>query len=122
LDAWNSQGFAGAAAWCSRWVQLEDPPDWPGASVWRGRDAAIARLEEVSAGLGANWAEIGSARSVGDEVVVSMLLKTSGDPGADIVGTFHFVVEIEQDEITRIRVSRTEEEAVAATEVAAGNR
>jgi 1-acyl-sn-glycerol-3-phosphate acyltransferase len=82
LDAWNTHGFAGAAAWCSRWVQLEDPPDWPGASVWRGRDAAVARLEEVSAELGANRAEIGSARSVGAEVLVSMSLKSSGDPGA----------------------------------------
>jgi hypothetical protein len=82
------------------------------------RDAAIARLEEVAAAFGAGWAEIESARTVGDEVVVSMSLKTSGDPGAQDVGTFHLVVEIEQDEIVRIRAFRTEDEAFGATAVA----
>jgi hypothetical protein len=76
--------------------------------VWRGRDAAIARLEDVTGGLGARWAEVASARSAGDEVVVSMSLKTSGDPGAEAVGDFRLVVEIEQDEIVRIRAFRTE--------------
>jgi 1-acyl-sn-glycerol-3-phosphate acyltransferase len=115
FDAWNTTGPAGAAAWCSRWVELEDPPDWPGSAVWRGRDATIARLDEVTKALGANWADISSARSVGDDVVVSMMLRTSEDSGAAAVRAFHMLIEVDQDEITRMRVFLNEHEALAAS-------
>lgn len=58
LDAWNELGPAGAAAWMHRRITLTDPPDWPDAQTWSGRDAVIARLEQVTSQLGAGWVRL----------------------------------------------------------------
>jgi len=114
FDAWNTAGTAGAAAWCSRWVVLEDPPGWPGAAHWRGREAAIERLDEVTTGLGGHWAEVTDARSVGDEVLVGMELRPAGGSRGIPVRAFHLIVEVQQGEITRLRVYLGADEALAA--------
>ena len=114
FDAWNSTGPAGAAAWFSRWVVLDDPPGWPDAAQWRGRDATIERLDEVTTGLGAHWAQVTTARSVGDEVLVSFELRSAGGSTGVAVRDFHLVVEVQQGEITRLRVFLEADEARAA--------
>lgn len=116
-DAWNTGGPRSAAAWASSRVELEDPPGWPDAAVWRGRDAVLDRLEEVTRSLGGRWAEIDDARAVGDEVLVSMALRSSRASDAAPVGHFHHLVLIEADQITRIRVFVDEESAMAALNV-----
>ena len=113
-EAWNTGGPTSAAAWASSRVELEDPPGWPGAAVWRGRDAVLDRLEAVTTSLGGRWAEIEDARTIGDEVVVSMALRSSGADNAIPVGRFHQLVVIEAGEITRIRVFLDEQSAMAA--------
>jgi len=102
FDAWNTTGPDGAAAWMSRWVELTDPPERPDSATWRGRDAVLARLEEVSAELGAARVAVKEARSDGDEVVVSFaLLDQAGHPTDP--PAFHMRVGIEGDEIVRLR-------------------
>ena len=117
LDAWNHQGAAGAAAWLSRWVTLEDPPGWPDGERWSGRQAAIARLEHVTAELGGHWVHVDDAQSFGEEVLVSLDLRSGRGPTGTRVATFHLVVEVQQQEITRLRVFLTHNEAVASLEV-----
>ena len=71
FDAWNHHGAAGAAAWLSEWVVLEDPPGWPDGGRWSGREAAIDRLERVTAELGGRWIHVADAQSFGEEVLVT---------------------------------------------------
>ena len=99
----------------SRWVQLEDPPRWPGTGAWRGRGAALRRLREVSDELGADRAAVDRVASAGDEVLVSFQLRPeladSGDPHLE----FHALVEVEDERIARIRVFLDANEAGAAS-------
>ena len=115
FDAMNEAGAETAAAWMSRWVQLEDPPGWPGEGVWRGRAAAIARMDEVIAGLGASRVDVEDARSVGEGVLVRLGVVTR-DPEPR---RFYAAIEIDGDEIIRIRVFLDERRArVALTDPA----
>lgn len=115
FDAWNTTGPEGAAAWMSRWVQLEDPPEQPDRATWRGREAALNRLQEVTDVLDAAWAEVDDARSVGnDTVLVSFLLRGGERPATAVAHQFYALVEIDDGQITHIRVFLDRDEALAA--------
>jgi len=114
FDAWNNHGAGGAAAWLSDWAVLEDPPDWPGAGRWPGRAAAIDRLEQVTAELGGRWVHVAGAKSYGEEVLVTLDLRSGRGPTGRLVGTFHLLVEVQQEEIMRLRVFLRREEALAS--------
>jgi 1-acyl-sn-glycerol-3-phosphate acyltransferase len=116
FGAWNEHGAASAAAWMNRWVELEDPPGWPNGGRWSGRQDAIERLQDVTAQLGGRWVHVADAQSFGEEVLVSMDLRSGRGPEGKLVGTFHMVVEVQQGEITRIRVFFERDEALAALE------
>lgn len=113
-DAWNTGGPRSAAAWASSRVELEDPPGWPDMAVWRGRDAVLDRLEEMTTSLGGRWAEIEEIRTVGDQVLVSMALRSSPSSEGAPLGHFHQLVRVESGEITSIRVFLNEESAMAS--------
>ena len=110
FEAMNEAGAETAAAWMSRWVQLEDPPGWPGEGAWRGRAAAIARLDEVIAALGASHVDVEDARSVGEGVLARLAVVTR-DPEPR---QFYVAIEIDGNEIVRIRVFLDEHAARAA--------
>ena len=113
FEAWNEHGAAGAAAWLSRWVQLTDPPEQADAQTWRGREPALARLEQVAAELGASSAGVAEARTIGDQVLtVFDLLDRSGSPTEP--PAFAALVEVDQDQIVRIRVFPDRAAAVRA--------
>lgn len=116
FDAWNHHGAAGAAAWLSAWVVLEDPPGWPDGGCWSGREAAIDRLEHVTAQLGGHWVHIADAQSFEEQVLVTMDLRSGRGPTGRPLGTFHLVVEVQQQEITHVQVFLRREEAVASLE------
>ncbi|HUJ34858.1 MAG TPA: lysophospholipid acyltransferase family protein [Solirubrobacteraceae bacterium] len=110
FDAMNEAGAETAAAWMSRRVQLEDPPGWPGERVWRGRAAAIARLDQVTAALRASHVDVDDARSVGEGVLVRLAVVTRElEPRH-----FYAAIEIDGDEIVRIRVFLDEQSARVA--------
>jgi len=94
----------------SRSVQLEDPPGWPGEGVWRGRAATIARFDAVIATLGASHVEVEDARSVGEGVLARLAVVTR-HPGPR---QFYAAIEIDGNEIVRIRVFLDEQAARAA--------
>jgi 1-acyl-sn-glycerol-3-phosphate acyltransferase len=116
LDCWNELGPASAAAWLSRWVELEDPPGWADRRRSSGRDAAIQRLDELTTELGGRWVHVVDAQSFGEEVLVSLDLRSGRGPEGVFVGTFHMVMTVQQAEITRIRGFLDREEALAALE------
>ena len=118
FEAWNEHGAAGAAAWMSRWVQLSDPPEWPGAGTWRGRERALARLEEVTSELGATSAEVTEARTIGDRVLAVFELRSaSGSPTAP--SGFAALFDVDADQILRIAVFLDRKAAVRAVKNAA---
>jgi 1-acyl-sn-glycerol-3-phosphate acyltransferase/ketosteroid isomerase-like protein len=110
FDAMNEGGAETAAAWMSRWVELADPPGWPGGGVCRGRDAVIARLDEVIAELGAAHVDVEDTRTVGEGVLARLTLRTR-DPEPR---QFYAAIEIDDGQITRIRVFPDEQAARAA--------
>jgi ketosteroid isomerase-like protein len=54
------------------------------------------------------------ARSFGEEVLVSMDLRSGRGPEGTFVGTFHMVMDVQQGEITRIRVFLQRDEALSS--------
>lgn len=117
FDTWNDQGPQGAAAWLSARVELTDPTGWDGGATRRGRNTVIGHLGEVADRLGGGYAEVTEARTVsGDNVLISVLVRTAaGHKGRDL-HTFHFIVTIEHGLITRMRAFLTEREAIAAAQ------
>jgi len=121
FEAWNEHGAAGAAAWVSRWAQLTDPPDWPGASTWRGRQRALARLEQVANELGATAAQVTEAQSIGEEVLaVFELRRRSGSPTDP--PSFSALLDVDQDQIVRMRVFLDRDAALRAIEQGAAHQ
>ena len=115
FEAFNEHGAAGAAAWMSRWVELTDPPDWPGAGTSRGRQRAVARLEEVTSDLGATSAEVTEARTVRDRVLAVFELR--GETGTPTTPNgFAALFEVDADQILRMAVFRDREAALDAVE------
>ena len=103
FEAFNEHGAAGAAAWMSRWMQLTDPPEWPGAGTWHGRERALARLQEVVAELGATAAELTEARTIADRVLAVFELRNASESPTTPSG-FAAVFEVDADQILRMTV------------------
>jgi 1-acyl-sn-glycerol-3-phosphate acyltransferase len=114
FDAWNTMGPNSGAAWMSPWITLEDPPEQPDFRISRGREAVLARLEEVCEVFGGRWARVREARTVGDDVLVTMDLRSGPEPDARKIGRFHQLVTVAQDQITRMRVFTNEGDLEAA--------
>lgn len=110
FEAWNEYGPDGAAAWMSTWVQLTDPPLWPDSATWSGREAVLNRLRQVSRELHAETVETVNAKSIGDAVIASFTLRSDMPSAADWLG-FHAVVELDKDEIARVRIFLDRDEA-----------
>jgi 1-acyl-sn-glycerol-3-phosphate acyltransferase len=113
FEAWNELGAAGAAAWMSRWVQLSDPPESPGAGTWRGRECAVARLDAVTSELGATTAELAEARTVGSQVLAVFELR-SASGSVTAPGGFAALFEVDADQILRMAVFRDRDAALDA--------
>jgi hypothetical protein len=105
LESWNDIGPAGAAAWMSRRVTLIDPPDWPGAQAWRGRDAVIARLEDVTAQLGSGWVQFTDVRSEGPAVVGVLDLRADQRSRTSL-GRFRLAARLEDGQIVAIHATK----------------
>jgi len=67
----------------------------------------IARLEQVSAELGAGWAELIDVRSCGEEVAAVLELRADRRRRTH-VGRFRLSFELDDDQIVRIRVAMDE--------------
>jgi ketosteroid isomerase-like protein len=57
-DAYNSDGLKAAGSFLHPQVEYRDDPGWPGGGVHQGRDAVIARFQEVIDALGLQRARL----------------------------------------------------------------
>lgn len=101
LEAWNEMGPAGAAAWLSRSVVLTDPPEWPGATTWQGRDLVLSRLEQVSNDLGGGHADLISVDSTSEGVTAVLEVREAGD-GSRSLGRFRLTARLEDEQIASL--------------------
>lgn len=123
LDAWNRGGAQSAAAWLSRWAVLQDArDDAPGPGSANGRDAVLARLQEIADGLGARWLHIRDAHSYGEEVLVAADLRTGRAHGGATVATMQLLFEVQCGEVVKVTLLDTGERAFQRIEHPAARR
>ena len=110
---WNAHGPRAFVQFTTDAVELHDAPEVPDAQVWVGRDAIVARLEDVVASTGGRWADIDEIRPVADEVLVSLTWRLDRDSPTALGSVYH-AVRVEGDRIARVRVFLDEEAAIRA--------
>ena len=98
--AWNADGPHAFGDFTTDNVELHDAPDLPDAQKWVGRDAVVARLEDVVATTGGTWADIDDIRSLGDEVLVSLTWRLDRESATTLAAVYH-LVRVEGDRIAR---------------------
>jgi len=108
---WNESGPRAFVEYTTDDFELHDAPEIPDAQTWVGREAAVARLEEVVAATGGRWADIEEIRPAGDEVLVSLTWRIERD-GAQLASVYHRVL-VEGERIARVRVFLDQEAATA---------
>ena len=110
---WNASGPRAFVEFATEDVELRDAPELPDAQAWLGRDAVVARLEDVAASTGGSWVDIDDIRPVADEVLVSLTWRL--DPASPTtLGSVYHVVRVEGDRIARVRVFLDERAATRA--------
>jgi ketosteroid isomerase-like protein len=108
---WNESGPRAFVEYTTEDFELHDAPEIPDAQTWVGREAAVARLEDVVAATGGRWADIEEIRPAGDEVLVSLTWRIERD-GAPLASVYHRVL-VEGERIARVRVFLDQEAAGA---------
>jgi ketosteroid isomerase-like protein len=108
---WNESGPRAFVEYTTEDFELHDAPEIPDAQTWVGRDAAVARLEDVVAATGGRWADIEEIRPAGDEVLVSLTWRIERD-GAPLASVYHRVL-VQDERIARVRVFLDQEAATA---------
>jgi hypothetical protein len=111
--AWNAAGPRAFVEFATQDVEVHDAPELPDAQTWSGREAVVARLEDVVATTGGTWADIEDVRAVGDEVLVSLTWRMERGSSATLAAVYH-LVGVEGDRITRVRVFLEEDAAIQA--------
>jgi hypothetical protein len=111
---WNESGpRAFAEGFTTEDVRVEDPPELPDAGTWVGRDAIVARFEDVVAATGGRWADVDEVKPVGGEVLVSLTWRLERGGTASLGCVYHLVL-LEERRISRIRVFLDREAALRA--------
>ena len=87
---------------------------WPDASVWRGKQAVLDRLDEVARAVGGGSVEFESVRAQGDEVLVAMRWRLEHERADAALGSVVHLVEVRDHSITAIRVFLDERRAAEA--------
>jgi ketosteroid isomerase-like protein len=109
---WNARGPRAFIELTTESVELHDPPELPDAEAWIGRDAVVARLEDVVAVTGGRWADIEYVLALTDEVLVSLNWRV--ERGGPALAPVYHVVRVEGGSISRIRVFLDEAAARSA--------
>jgi ketosteroid isomerase-like protein len=113
-ESWNSDGLAALEPWLADRVELSDAPELPDSGTFQGRDAVLARLEEVAATMGGGWADLRDFRAFEDEVLVSMVWQADDTASGAAFGEVFHVVRVAGGQITRVRVFLEERAALEA--------
>jgi ketosteroid isomerase-like protein len=110
---WNASGPGAFLELTTDTIELHDAPELPDAQVWVGREAVLARLEDVAAAIGGRWADIDDVRSAGDEILVSLTWRLDRASSTPLASLYH-VVSVDGDRIARVRVFLDEDAAARA--------
>jgi hypothetical protein len=111
--AWNARGPRAFVEFATETLEVHDAPEVPDAQVWVGREAIVARLEDIVASTGGRWADIEAVQPVGDEVLVTLTLRLDRDSPTTLGSVYH-VVSVDGDRIARVRVFLDEGAAMRA--------
>jgi SnoaL-like domain len=106
-ETWNREGPAAIASMLAADVEVHDAPELPDAQVWKGREAAIGRLQAVADAVGGGYVEFEGFELRGDAVLVTMLWELGTDARPAELGRVFHLVDAGGGEITRIRVFLT---------------
>jgi SnoaL-like domain len=110
---WNANGPRAFVKFTTDDVALHDAPELPDAQKWIGRQAIVARLEDVVAATGGRWVDIEAIRPLGDEVLVCLTWRLDRQSPTALASVYH-VVRLEGDRIARVQVFLDEEAALRA--------
>jgi SnoaL-like domain len=110
---WNVSGPGAFMEFTTEGIELHDAPELPDAQLWVGRQAVLARVEEIAAAIGGRWADIDDVRSAGEAVLVSLTWKIDRASPTAIASVYH-VVTVEGDKVARIRVFLDQDAAARA--------
>jgi hypothetical protein len=108
---WNERGPRAFVEYTTEDFELHDAPEIPDAEVWVGRDAAVARLEDVVAATGGRWADVDEIRPCGDEVLVSLTWRI--ERGSARLACVYHRVRVDGERIARVRVFLDQDAATA---------
>ena len=112
-EAWTAGGPAAIGPFLSEDVELADPPEMPDARTWHGREAALARIEEVATAIGREGIELCEVSAAGDEALVRLSWSSAGESSA-VVGELFHLVRLEGERVARLRVFLSEQAALDA--------
>jgi ketosteroid isomerase-like protein len=116
-ELWNEGDLSTVAEMWSDDFELHTAPEWPGQSVFYGREAAVRFLtEEISEVIGFERVDVERIELVGNELVICMTAHTRGqETGLDIgqVPIFH-VARMSGGKVNRVRAFLDEDQAMAA--------
>jgi ketosteroid isomerase-like protein len=110
---WNASGPRAFMEFTAEGIELHDAPELPDAQVWVGREAVLARIEDVTEAVGGRAADIDDVRSAGDEVLVSLTWRVDATSRTALGAVYH-LVRVEGDRIVRVRVFLDENAAARA--------
>jgi ketosteroid isomerase-like protein len=118
-ELWNSGDLSAVAAMWSDDFELHTAPEWPGQSVFYGRDAAARFLtEEIAEVISFDRVDVERIERVGDELVICMTAHTKGaESELDIghVPIFH-VARVRDGKVNRVRAFLAEDQAMEAAQ------
>jgi ketosteroid isomerase-like protein len=115
---WNDEGLeAMAERFWHPDIVWEESSEFPDAGVRRGRDEAVARMNERLALLGHVQIEVLDARRIGRNTLIETIVSGEGSAsGARVAQREYFVVTIEDGVTTRFREFLDRDAAIAAAE------
>jgi ketosteroid isomerase-like protein len=103
-ESWNSDGVRSIEPFLAEGVEVYDAPEMPDARVWQGREAVLARMEDVAASVGGGWADLREFADHGNAVLVNMIWQEDENAGSPAFAEIWHVVRVEDDRISSIRV------------------
>ena len=111
---WNSGDLERVAEMWSDDVEWQNPPEWPGQRVYRGRGELVTFLRsEVAEVIELGDIDVTAVDVFGDELLIQLAARTRGhDSQVDIgkIPIFH-VARVENGEVVRIRAFLDERQA-----------
>ena len=116
-ELWNAGDLSAVSQMWSDDFEFHAAPEWPGQTVYHGRDNAVRFLtEEVAAVIELSEIEVDRIEVFGDEFVICLVARTRGhDSQLDIgkVPIFH-VARVRDRQVVRVRTYLDEGQAMAA--------